>query len=119
MIGDHKQLKPKPYSYELCKNYNFDVSMFERLINNNIKYVSLKYQRRMKPLFANFVRLIYGEDDYVDKGVEDREQIKGMVSDMFIVTHENVEKEKDGMKSKCNSYEAKYLVKLCEYLLKQ
>ena len=119
MIGDHKQLKPKPYSYELCKNYNFDVSMFERLINNNIKYVSLKYQRRMKPLFANFVRLIYGEDDYVDKGVEDREQIKGMVSDMFIVTHENLEKEKDGMKSKCNSYEARYLVKLCEYLIKQ
>ena len=119
MIGDHKQLKPKPYSYELCRNYNFDVSMFERLINNNIKYVSLKYQRRMKPLFANFVRLIYGEDDYVDKGVEDREEVKGMESDMFIITHESQEKEKEGMKSKCNPYEAKYLVKLCEYLLKQ
>ena len=93
--------------------------MFERLINNNIKYISLKYQRRMKPLFANFVRLIYGQDEYLDKGVEDREQVKGMDSDMFIVTHESQEKEKDGMKSKCNLYEAKYLVKLCEYLLKQ
>mgnify|MGYP002623820035 CR=1 FL=1 len=119
MIGDHKQLKPKPYSYELCKKYNFDVSLFERLINNNIKYISLKYQRRMKPLFAKFVRLIYGEEDYLDKGVEDRENIKGMDSDMFIVTHSNKEEEKDGMKSKCNPYEAKYLVKLCEYLLKQ
>ena len=119
MIGDHKQLKPKPYSYELSKYYNFDISMFERLINNNIKYVSLKYQRRMKPLFADFVRLIYGQTEYVDKGVNKRESIKGMTSDMFIITHNEEESEKEGMRSKCNEYEAIYLVKLCGYLLKQ
>ena len=122
MIGDHKQLKPKPYSYELCKKYNFNVSMFERLINNGIKYVSLKYQRRMKPLFADFVRLIYGEKEYIDKENEDeayKENIRGMTSDMFIVTHKKPESNIEGMKSKCNEYEAYYLVKLCSYLLKQ
>ena len=119
MIGDHKQLKPKPYSFELSKKYNFDVSMFERLINNNIKYINLKYQRRMKPLFADFVRLIYGKSEYIDKGVDEREEIKGMNSDMFIITHKQKESEKEGMKSKCNEYEAIYLVKLCDYLLKQ
>ena len=118
MIGDHKQLRPKPYSYELSKNYNFDVSMFERFINNGFKYINLKNQRRMKPLFADFTRLIYGKSEYIDK-VEEREPIKGMKSDMFIITHEEPEREKEGMKSKCNEYEAQYLVKLCQYLLLQ
>ena len=57
LIGDHKQLKPKPYNYELETKYNFNVSMFERLINNKIPYATLKYQRRMKPKFADFVRV--------------------------------------------------------------
>ena len=118
MIGDHKQLKPKPYSYELCKKNNFDVSMFERLINNNIKYVSLKYQRRMKTIFADFVRLIYGNTEYLDR-TEEREPIRGMTSDMFIINHKHLESEKEGIKSKCNEYEAIYLIKLCKYLIKQ
>ena len=122
MIGDHKQLKPKPYSYELCKKYNFNVSMFERLINNGIKYVRLIYQRRIKPLFTDFVRLIYGGKEYIDKENEDeayKENIRGMTSDMFIVTHKKPESNIEGMKIKCNEYEAYYLVKLCSYLLKQ
>ena len=60
LIGDHKQLRPKPYNYELEIKYNFGISMFERLINNKIPFYSLKYQRRMKPIFADFVRIIYG-----------------------------------------------------------
>ena len=118
MVGDHKQLKPKPYSHELSLKYHFDVSLFERLINNGIYFVSLNYQRRMKPLFANFVRLIYGEDNYLDK-IEKRENIKGITSDMLIITHNELEEEVQGMKSKCNKYEAEYLTKLCSYLLKQ
>ena len=43
MIGDHKQLRPKPYNHEIEKKYNFDISMFERLINNNIQYATLNY----------------------------------------------------------------------------
>ena len=122
MIGDHKQLRPKPYSYELSQKYNFNVSMFERLINNGIKYVSLKYQRRMKPLFADFIRLIYGDAEYIDKQNDDeayKENIRGMTSDMFIITHTKPESNVEGMKSKCNEYEAHYLVKLYSYLLKQ
>ena len=118
MLGDHKQLRPKPYSYEIGKRYNFDISMCERLINNNIKFVSLKYQRRMKPLFSNFVRLIYGEENYIDK-VEQRENMKGFVSDFYIITHNKYEEEKEGLRSKYNDYEANYIVKLCEYIIRQ
>ena len=118
MLGDHKQLRPKPYSYEIGKRYNFEISMFERLINNNINFVCLKYQRRMKPLFSNFVRLIYGEQNYIDK-VEQRENMKGFASDFYIITHNKLEEEKEGLRSKFNDYEAIYIVKLCEYIINQ
>ena len=120
LIGDHKQLRPKPYNYQLEINYNFNVSMFERLINNNISYSSLKYQRRMKKKFAEFVRIIYGETEYQDHpDVLKRPDVLGVEKDMFFITHNKLEGENDGLKSKFNDYEAKYLVKLCKYLLQQ
>ena len=120
LIGDHKQLKPKPYNFELETKYNFNVSMFERLINNDIPFATLKYQRRMKPKFADFVRIIYGDEVYMDHDdVKGKPDIKGMEKDMYIVTHNNLESENEGLKSKQNDYEAIYLTKLCNYLLKQ
>jgi superfamily I DNA and/or RNA helicase len=94
--------------------------MFERLINNNIPYATLKYQRRMKPKFADFVRIIYGNEDYIDHDdVKDKPDVKGMEKDMFFITHNELEGENEGLKSKQNDYEAIYLTKLCRYLLKQ
>ena len=94
--------------------------MFERLINNNIPYVSLKYQRRMKPIFADFVRIIYGEDQYEDyQDVKNKEKVKGMVNDMFIIEHNELESDNALMSSKENDYEAIYMVKLCQYLIRQ
>ena len=120
LIGDHKQLKPKPYNYELETKYNFNVSMFERLINNNIPYATLKYQRRMKPKFADFVRIIYGDEVYIDHDdVKDKPDVKGMEKDMYFIVHNQFEGENEGLKSKQNDYEAIYLTKLCRYLLKQ
>jgi len=120
LIGDHKQLKPKPYNYDLETKYNFNVSIFERLINNNIPYSSLKFQRRMKPKFADFVRIIYGEAEYQDhENVLNRENVRGIESDMYFITHNRYEGENAGLKSKFNDYEAKYLAKLCKYLLQQ
>ena len=34
LIGDHVQLRPNPTVYRLALNYNLDVSLFERLVNN-------------------------------------------------------------------------------------
>ena len=100
LIGDHKQLRPKPYNYELEIKYNFGVSMFERLINNEIPYYSLKYQRRMKPIFADFVRIIYGPNEYLDyEDVKNKEKVKGMEKDMFIITHNQLETENEGLKN--------------------
>ena len=120
LIGDHKQLRPKPYNYEIEVKYNFNISMFERLINNGIPYSSLTYQRRMKPKFAEFVRIIYGEAQYKDhEDVLNRPDVLGVEKDMFFISHNKFEGENSGLKSKFNDYEAKYLVRLCKYLLQQ
>jgi len=65
LIGDHFQLKPKLESYYLETKYQTNISLFERLVKNNISYVTLETQRRMKSTFADFIRLIYG-DKYKD-----------------------------------------------------
>jgi len=49
LIGDHEQLRPSSNVYELALKYNLDISMFERLVNNNFENVMLKNQRRMRP----------------------------------------------------------------------
>lgn len=41
LIGDHYQLKPKIKSFDLEKLYNANLSMFERLIDNDVPYVRL------------------------------------------------------------------------------
>ncbi len=86
IIGDHKQLQPKPYNYEIATKYNFNVSLFERLINNKILFSSLKYQRRMKTKFADFVRIIYGGEDYIDfEDANNKEEVKGIKNDMYFL----------------------------------
>ena len=120
LIGDHKQLKPKPYNYDISTKFNFNVSLFERLINNKIPFSALKYQRRMKPIFADFVRIIYGGEDYIDyEDVKNKENVKGMTNDIYFIKHNKEESENVGLKSKQNIYEAKYITKLCNYLILQ
>jgi superfamily I DNA and/or RNA helicase len=53
MIGDHQQLKPKINSYELERMYKYNMSLFERLIIQDVPKVTLQYQRRMKTELAD------------------------------------------------------------------
>ena len=74
----------------------------------------------MKPLFADFVRIIYGDSVYKDfDDVKEKEKVKGMENDMYIITHNKTEGEDKFLKSKFNEYEAQYVVRLCKYLNKQ
>ena len=49
LIGDHQQLRPNTAVYRLSKQFQLDVSLFERLIRNGAAHVSLTHQRRMRP----------------------------------------------------------------------
>jgi hypothetical protein len=59
LIGDHKQLRPKVDTYSLRKDYNFDLSMMERLINNKFPFKTLLMQNRMRPEFSKLLVDIY------------------------------------------------------------
>lgn len=58
LIGDHEQLRPSMSVNDL-KNKGIDISMFERLVQNNFPYSILNCQRRMRPEIRKLVRPIY------------------------------------------------------------
>ena len=121
LFGDFKKLKTN--ENEFGKNDNQNIPLIKRLINNNIPLVNLEYQRRMKPIFIEFIKIIYGEDKEIFKdylNVDDKEKVKGIEKDMFIINHNEKETiNNNDLNNVSNVYEAKYLAKLAEYLLRQ
>lgn len=74
--GDHKQLKPSTTVYELALTYNLDLSLFERMVNNNIPLKTLNTQHRMRPEVSKYIKHIY--DDLRDNpNVQNRGGITG------------------------------------------
>ncbi|CAG8191763.1 unnamed protein product [Penicillium nalgiovense] len=62
LVGDHQQLKGQCADYELCGHpFYLDVSMFERLMINEMPYAMLQEQRRMVPEIRKLVAPIYGD----------------------------------------------------------
>ena len=47
LIGDHIQLRPNPAVYKLAKDFDFDVSLFERLVKNDTRKV-LEYSSSIR-----------------------------------------------------------------------
>ncbi|XP_040890146.1 NFX1-type zinc finger-containing protein 1 [Toxotes jaculatrix] len=119
LIGDHQQLHPSATVYELAKNFNLEVSMFERLVKVGVPFVRLNYQHRMRPEIARLLTPhIYSELEN-HPSVLDYDNIKGLNTNLFFVEHSYPEEEiKDG-RSHQNRHEAMFVVALCRYLLFQ
>ena len=121
LIGDHKQLRPKPNHYELEKKYNFAISLFERLIDNKFPHVTLEIQHRMRPEIASLICPAIYENLSNAETVKNYEPVKGVKNNLFFINHHFPEESnRDGdKKSHSNIHEANYLVALCRYFLKQ
>ena len=121
LIGDHKQLKPKPAYYPLETGYNFNISLFERLIKNDMPHTTLTTQHRMRPEIARIVgNHIYEQLDDADS-VKDYDNIKGVKKNLFFIEHnerENGDASGDSW-SHANTFEARYVTNLTSYLFKQ
>ena len=115
LIGDHKQLKPKINDYNLVTHYNFDISLFERLINCNFNQVCLRKQRRMRPAISEIKRLTYPDLQDGDT-VKNRFNIK-CLDNVFFFTHDWIEHTDEGTKSKVNEKEANFIIKFTELLV--
>ncbi|XP_048877737.1 NFX1-type zinc finger-containing protein 1 [Brienomyrus brachyistius] len=119
LIGDHQQLRPSATVYELAKNFNLEVSLFERLVKLDFPYVRLNYQHRMRPEIAQLLTPhIYSRLEN-HPSVLEYDNIKGILSNLFFVEHELPEEEIIDGHSHRNRHEALFVVALCRYLLCQ
>ncbi|KAK7114307.1 NFX1-type zinc finger-containing protein 1-like [Littorina saxatilis] len=118
LIGDHQQLRPSPTVFELCRKYKLDLSLFERLVNNNLPHSTLAVQHRMRPEVARLVRHVYPDlqDHETTRG---RPRIRGVKHDVFLFHHEVEETSNSETSSKSNQHEAELCMRLCRYLLQQ
>ena len=119
LIGDHKQLRPKPNDYELARRYHLDVSLFERLVRNNFPHATLQIQHRMRPEIAQLVKPHIYQTLLNHHSVEYYDPVKGVEKNLFFIQHEHPETGDEHLLSHSNLHEAKFLAALCNYLLQQ
>ncbi|KAH9488057.1 NFX1-type zinc finger-containing protein 1 [Bulinus truncatus] len=116
LIGDHQQLRPNPTVYELAKYKGLEISLFERLIINEVPHVLLKEQHRMRPEISKIMKHIYKHlKDH--ESVEKYEKVLGVSKNIFLINHKEQESHVDDTMSKSNKHEAKYATALCRYFL--
>lgn len=77
--------------YELAKMYNMDVSLFERMVNNNVHCVTLNTQYRMRPEIANLIRPIIYKNLVDDDIVKQYPNIIGMSRNLYFINHTELE----------------------------
>ncbi|XP_009891810.1 PREDICTED: LOW QUALITY PROTEIN: NFX1-type zinc finger-containing protein 1 [Charadrius vociferus] len=119
LIGDHQQLRPSANVYDLAKNFNLEVSLFERLVKVDFPFVRLKYQHRMRPEIAQLLSPHIYQELENHPSVLKYENIKGVLSNLFFVEHDFPEQEIQEGKSHQNPHEAQFVVELCKYFLCQ
>ncbi|TID13113.1 P-loop containing nucleoside triphosphate hydrolase protein [Venturia nashicola] len=121
LVGDHKQLRPQCAVKELqCPPFSLNVSLFERLVMNEVEYAMLKRQRRMIPEIRRILKPIYGKE-IVDhpsmKDVTIRPPVLGLGGcNSFFYTHSWPE-SMDDQHSWKNDIEADMIVGFFSYLL--
>jgi helicase required for RNAi-mediated heterochromatin assembly 1 len=121
LVGDHQQLRPHTQIKEFeDAPFHLNLSLFERLVLNDIEYDQLTRQRRMIPEIRRLLRPIY-DDDLKDhssvKDASNRPPVKGMGGlNSYFFTHEWPE-AKDTNSSSYNDLEAKFIVGFVDYLV--
>ncbi|XP_035284019.1 NFX1-type zinc finger-containing protein 1-like isoform X2 [Anguilla anguilla] len=119
LIGDHQQLRPSTTVYELARNFNLEVSLFERLIRMDVPYVRLDYQHRMRPEIAQLLTPHIYDKLENHSSVHLYENIKGVATNIFFVDHDHLEEHIKEGRSHQNLHEATFVKALCYYLMLQ
>ena len=117
LIGDHKQLRPKPNEYDLVEKYKLDISLFERLVIKKFPFVTLENQHRMRPEIAELVHPIYDKLNN-HSSVLNYPKVKGVCKNLFLIDHSHPEETSVDLSHE-NRHEALYLIALCQFLLKK
>ena len=119
LIGDHQQLRPNPTSYHLAKKFHLDISLFERMVKNEIHCEKLTTQHRMRPEIAQLLVPHIYKHLKNHTSVSLYPNIKGIAGNMFFINHTEMESEIDDSRSHSNEHEAQYCGALIRYLIQQ
>ncbi|KAF2431430.1 P-loop containing nucleoside triphosphate hydrolase protein [Tothia fuscella] len=120
LVGDHKQLRPQCAVKDLMTDpFNLNVSLFERMVENEVEMSMLKRQRRMIPEVRRLLKPIYGSSIFDHPSMKDesvRPPVPGMggVNSLFF-THYWPETMDEQMSS-TNQMEADMIVGFFDYL---
>lgn len=120
LVGDHQQLPPSCDIARLAKDpYNLNVSLFERLVDNNLPFTMLNHQRRMAPELRNILQYFYPKlrDHPLVKDIAQRPLVPGLGHRRsWFFTHQWPE-DTDSDNSKFNQAEVELVVAFVRYLL--
>ena len=116
MIGDHCQLRPSVETYELRRNFQFDVSMMERLINNAMLHTTLAMQNRQRAEFAELLLDIYPKLKTNHERVKNNHPAPCLVKSSFFWHHDFPESKE---RSVTNKEEGDRAVMLALFLMQQ
>lgn len=121
LVGDHQQLRPHTQVKALeDEPYYLNLSLFERLVRNQVTYSTLTRQRRMIPEIRRLLAPIYENTLKDHESVEDlanRPPVEGMGgTNSFYFCHEWPE-SRDGNQSALNEQEAKMITGFVDYLV--
>ena len=123
------QLRPIVRDYAIARDCKLDMSLFERMANNNIPVHNLTNQRRMVPAISQFVRPLYRElrdDDSLKPRkmhcelsgeVRAAGDIPGLGKPVWFWSHDTVEERSQVGLSVVNPMETKMIVWLVKYFM--
>ncbi|KAL4877475.1 P-loop containing nucleoside triphosphate hydrolase protein [Aspergillus karnatakaensis] len=117
LVGDHLQLRGHCSVQDLeGEPFHLDMSMFERLVKNGMRYVTLQRQRRMAPEIRQLLSPIY-EALQDHESVKNHKPVQGMGNlRLFFFSHDWPESF-DEMASKYNDKEAEMIAEFFTYLV--
>ncbi|KAF9431131.1 hypothetical protein BGZ76_000527 [Entomortierella beljakovae] len=129
MIGDHLQLRPSIGTYNLSadsklgKNYNLDISLFERLVTNKerpLPMSSLTTQRRMRPEISSLIRNTVYSNLVDGEKVISYPPVAGISQTLYFMDHTNPEEARVDLEtpSFSNLFEVRMVQKLVQYLIR-
>lgn len=120
LVGDHKQLAPKCDIAELGEEpFNFNVSLFQRLVNLDMPFVMLKQQRRMKPELRCLLNPFYPElfDHPSVESINNRPDVLGMGGHNSWLFDHTWPEDVNSDFSKFNEQEAEMVTNFFAYLV--
>ncbi|VBB30511.1 unnamed protein product [Acanthocheilonema viteae] len=118
LIGDHQQLRPNTAVFALAREYNLDISLFERLIKNNFPYATLEKQHRMATAISNtimpeFYPLMKDADNVLSYP-----NVEGCRKNLYFINQCH-EEDVFFSTSHKNLFEADFMVNLSAYFVQQ